>query len=80
MDMGNKWCPGLLYAALHLHSLLGCAWPCAFMFVWFYAICLPFAACIPPLQKVTEVLLKIVQWPMKLAEKIVNLDPCCCCE
>jgi hypothetical protein len=50
------------------------------MFVWFYAICLPFAACIPPLQKVTEVLLKIVQWPMKLAEKIVNLDPCCCCE
>jgi len=78
--MGNKWCPGLLYAALHLHSLLFCIWPIAFFVVWLYVWLIPFTACIEPLKGVMEILLKVIQYPLTLAEKIIKLEPCFLCK
>lgn len=75
----SKWCPGLLYATIHLHSLLFCAWPIAFIVIWIYVFLFPFGVCFPQLKGVIEFLTRIVKWPHALAVKIVNLEPLFCC-
>jgi len=38
--------------------------------VWFYILLLPFAACIPALTPVTDILLKVVQYPYQAGMNI----------
>ena len=70
-------CPGLIWAILWFLLLIFLAWPIGFLIAWLYVLLLPFGVCISPLKDFAEAVLKLVQLPMTVTEKMVNMEACC---
>jgi len=60
----------VLWSILWIILLIFVVWYVADLVVWFYILLLPFAACIPALTPVTDILLKVVQYPYQAGMNI----------
>ncbi|GFR82707.1 expressed conserved protein [Elysia marginata] len=70
-------CPGLIYSFAWFIVLVFLGWPIAFFISWLYVLLLPFSACISPLVRVCETILRVVQLPLACAENLIKMKPLC---
>lgn len=68
--------PNVLFSMLWVLALIFLAWPVSSIVSGIYILLLPFAACIPALQDVMVVLLRIVNLPGTMGEYIRDGRSC----
>ena len=68
--------PNILFSLLWILALFFLAWPVASIISGIYILLLPFAACIPAIRGVNEVLLKLVNLPGLMGEYIRDGRSC----
>uniref|UniRef100_A0A5K3FZI3 YccF domain-containing protein n=1 Tax=Mesocestoides corti TaxID=53468 RepID=A0A5K3FZI3_MESCO len=70
-----SFCPGIIYSVVWFLLAFFIGWPVAGFIAGIYIFLMPFAACIPPIEKFLDLLLKLVKLPLTWSKKGVAMAP-----